>query len=330
MAPQLVLFVFILTPGLAEPTLTSFERAAREVLGAKAELHLETLTEPLSDDQAIEKAKDALGVAKLVWSDDRQQVLLHCYLAEQRRWVDRTVSFTSSDQDAERGRWLGFAVASMFTSAGAPATPRDEAQKPKRRERPKPASPAEVRREGSPAPDAQPRVAPSSGLTRSLEFAGVATTGIGGTAETLGANAALRLGVGGPFWLRVGISARTGDIAAAQASSKTALFSLGSGISLLGPDSKLDLGMRADLLAGWFGVSHLSEDDIVADHASRELFAADGLALAGYRFAPAAAAFLAMGLEATFGMTDIYAHGQHVATVPVLRGLGELGFRTDF
>jgi hypothetical protein len=88
--------------------------------------------------------------------------------------------------------------------------------------------------------------------------------------------------------------------------------------------------VRADLFACYFEAVHLSEDDAEPDRQSRWLPGADLLVEAGFRLAPSAGLFLGAGLEAVAGRTDIYTHGQRVAIMPVLRMLGEAGFRARF
>jgi hypothetical protein len=323
-----ILIVFVMSPDPAEPTTTFFQNAALEVLGPSAAIRVENLETALPDAAALERATGADGVVELRWDSARQSVLLHCYITSQARWVDRTIRFGGTDRDAERGRLLGFAVASMYLDAPSFARARHELDVP--------AAPplvpvleaplAPARWEATaPAPLA---VQPTGG--RSLEFSAVAVPGFAGANAELGAAVALRIVLSEPLWLRLELSGRTGEIPAAQASVHRLLAGLGIAWSLLPERSPVELGLRTDALGSWLEIAHLSSDDVERVHRQRWLLGADAMLSLGYRFSTLAAFYAGAGLEAMSGRTHVYTHGVEVATVPNLRGVAEAGFRTSF
>lgn len=214
----------------------AFEQSARRALGGDANIQIQTLAEDPPDAETVARAANADGVVELSWASDGTKARVHCYLTHEGRWVDREINFgigTASPEreSAERGRLLGFAVATMFTedkpaveepeTVPPPAKPVPSTPKPP----PKPVPPEPVgdRRQNQP-----PRRTPP--LRKSVEVAGVASSGINGNAAGLGASAAIRLSWGGPTWARVFVAARSGDIPRAQASTRT--VQLGAGLAL--------------------------------------------------------------------------------------------------
>jgi hypothetical protein len=322
------LLVFVAAQELSSPSTLAFERAARGALGSDADVRLLGVDADPADDEAVARGGDADGVVELNFGAGATKARIHCYVARERRWVDREITFSTGNASAEReaverGRLLGFAVATMFAEDASPtAAAEPEAIAPVA----KPAESAPSR--SQPEPD-RPRAAAARGPRRDLEFAGIVSSGVRGTAAGVGAEAGLRLAWAGPVWGRLFVAGRAGNIPPAQASTRTVL--LGGGIALkLWSPGQLELGARLDAFASYFEASHLSGDDLSADRKSRWLPGADLLAEAGFRIAGSAGLFAGCGLEAMLGRTEIYTHGSQVAVVPPLRVVAELGFRTGF
>jgi hypothetical protein len=330
-----LLVVFVLSPDPAEPTTAAFESASFEVLGPSMALRVEALAAPLADASALERAGAADGVVELSWDALRQSVLLHCYIASEQRWIDRTIRFGGHDSDRERGRLLGFAVASMFMGAPKFASARVAQQagdvtpsaasdvvSPSVRDRavappvaPRPAEPPQMAR-----PSAQ----------RALEFAGVVASGSSDTSGEVGALAAVRFRLSEPLWLRAQLSARVGEVPSAQSNLRRVLAGLGIAWSALPESNSVELGLRADALAGWLQIAHLSSDDVQRVHHHRWLLGGDAIATLGYRVSSVATLYAGLGMEAMLGRTFVYTHGVEVATERNLRGVAEVGFRTRF
>lgn len=337
MSSAALLLILVLSPSAEEPTNSALERAAREVLGASAAVHLERLPEPVSDAAAIERAGQAGNVAEILWENGRESVRMHCYIAADQRWVDRTIVFGANDRDEERGRLLGFAMGSMFSDAAASSdqTQGDEAGPgtavgievapvvpagpPRRSEADQPA----------PAPVLHPPTTPAH---RSLNFAvQVASPGADGeTSPELGVAAAFGWGFAPWLALRFGVGARMGEIPAAQANLRRLNGSVGVVWELLRPSSAIDLALRTDAIGGWVQVAHLSSDDVQRVHHHRWVGGGDAVFDVGYRLSALSSIGAGLGLEALAGNTHVYTHGREVATVPMWHGLAELQFRTQF
>jgi hypothetical protein len=308
--------------------VSAFRQAVQRVLGADTQIQTQLANEDPSDAESAEKAHELDGLVELSFTPDGHKARLHCYVSRERRWFDREVTFGESRGSArsevsERGRLLGFAVATMYASE----TDRE----------PEPTPPATVAVKpaavGSPSAPKQvlPPRQPSEALSRStVEFGAIMSSGLGGTASGLGASAGLRLGLTGPVWLRLFLAGRSGNIPEAQASTRTAMMGGGLALAFLPASSPFDLGMRLDGFASYFDASHLSEDDTSPDRRSRWQAGGDLVAEGGFRVTRGAGVFLGLGLEAVLGETAIYTHHNQVAVIPPFRATTELGFRTRF
>lgn len=333
-----LLIVFVLTSEASQPETRAFTAAALEVLGAAAQVRLVAVPEDLADQKVVEQAKGAGadGAIELSWTEDRTRALVHCYVAEEQRWVDRSIGFDEGDDDRERGRMLGYAVASMFLTASEQESA-DETAPPGSLE----TKPSEIPPPEEPPPtfEAMPE---DSGATstaddsragannwRGFDFGGMLSYGLGGDATTVGVTAAFRFVAVGPVWARLGAAGRSGEIAEAQANTRTFQGSVGVAWSLF-DTGRFTSSLRGDLIGSWLEVGHLSSDDPEVARESRWLFGADSVATAGVRLSAGTSLFAGGGLEAMFGKTDIYTHGMKVATIPPLRLIVEFGLRSEF
>jgi hypothetical protein len=322
-------------PGLCggAAMVTALQEAVVRVLGSETRIRTELAISDPADAEVANGASDVDGVVELSFSPNGDKARLHCYVAHEQRWLDREISFGASrgsmrSEINERGRLLGFAVATMYAGDTndterepeniAPPTPAPAASTV-------PASPKPTPSRDEPAPT---RPGPQASYV--AEFAAVASSGLNGTASGLGASAGFRFALTGPVWARLFVAGRSGDIPEAQASTRTALMGGGLALALLPQSSRFELGARFDAFASYFDVTHLSEDDVAPDRRSRWQVGADLLAEGGFRFTPAIGALVGIGVEGIFGETAIYTHHARVAVVPPLRATAELGFRTRF
>jgi hypothetical protein len=320
------------SPGCSDdPLVSAFKGAARRVLGNETRLDFEVVASDPPDEETIGRATAVDGVVELSFSATDNRARVHCYVAKEQRWVDREISFGESHAPpqvelVERGRLLGFAVASLF-SGEAQSEPTSPSPAPE----PSPPKPIETTSLPSESAGTRTTVPQGQGQTRrSIEFAGIASSGLHGTAAGLGASAALRFVWTGPLWTRVFVAGRTGNIPEAQSSTRTAQMGAGLALALLPETHRFELGVRFDVFASYFDASHLSEDDIAPDRRSRWLPGGDLVIEGGVRVAGGAGLLLAGGLEGLLGKTEIYTHGNRVAVVPPFRAVAELGFRTRF
>jgi hypothetical protein len=350
-----LLVIFVTSSAQDDPATVSFERAAHEVLGPSAELRVEAVASPLSDGAALERAGLADGVVELHWNGTQRTALLHCYVASEQRWVDRAIRFSPADSEPDRGRMLGFAVASMFmdapsfsrargnepvpvaqTSGGASVEPTSVAAvEPAVASRPAPSprgAAAAPFNAGLGDTSASPELLATQGAGRNtLEFAGVATSGLSkSSGAEVGALAALGVPLSERLSLRIQLAGRTGELAVAQANVRRAIVGAGLAWNAWPDADRFAVRLRVDALGSWFEVSHLSSDDVARVQNHGWLFGGDTVVTIGYRISTLMTFSVGAGIEAMSGQTHVFTHGVERATLPALRGLGELGFLTHF
>ena len=121
MADAATLVVLVAAGAARDPTTVAMTAAARDALGGAAVEVRETRVLP-NDEAALaaEANVHAEAVVEVGWADGRhRQATLRLHIATAGgRWIERVVRFKPSDAYAERGRTLGFAVASMLPEAG--------------------------------------------------------------------------------------------------------------------------------------------------------------------------------------------------------------------
>ena len=317
-----------------DPTVVAFQRAAQGVLGPDVTLVIETAASDPPDAMVASRSASASGVVELTLSDDRERAHLHCYVTKEHRWIDREVVFgppggPPTERDAaERGRLLGFAAATMFSDDGD-TRPVEVPLRDSENAAPRPPSPAVQATPGA-APRDAGRAPAAAQRRMSFEFAGIASSGIGGTASGLGATAGLRFDISGPFAGRGFLAGRAGSIPEAQATTRTLEVGAGLAVRLLPQASRWLLGVRADGMVSYFEAEHFSSDDPAPDRQARFLPGADLLLESGFRLSDAISLYAGAGVAAMFGTTGVYTHGAEVAVVPAFRAVGELGLRASF
>lgn len=330
MALPAVLLVLVLSPPPPTSAAAGFEAAARRLLDAELDLRVEMQQGMPSDEAAVEQARGAMGLVKLGWDRAHRRVSLHCYVQESRQWIDRMISFEPTDRLSEQGRLVGFAVASMYArGCGIDAAPLQGASAPAQVDQPSSAASTTAVSVGEAGAWGKQRRAPS-GKVQTLEFAGIAANGIGGSGAGMGASIAALLELSEALMGRLVLSARLGDVPAAQATTRTILAGTGLVWSVLPSHGAIDLRLRVDALCGWLQVSHFSEDDVIPAHEHRWLAGGDAVVTIGYSVSQLATLYLGSGIEALLGPTALYTHGRRVGTVPVLRAVAEVGVRTNF
>lgn len=327
-----VLIVVVVAQSPGGPLLDAFTQTAQKALGTSSQLQLEVSVEDPADELSAARAADVDGLVELSLAKDGNQAHLHCYVSREKRWADRDIKFGTDDaasprEQRERGRLLGFAVATMF----APATASDDVEAEPPSSKPAPERPL-ARSRPEPAQSAPPVHSSSSPASRShsLDFLLHASSGIRGTAAGLGATAVLRQHWYGPLWARALLAGREGSIPAAQATTRTGLGGGGIEFSLLPAQSRFQLGLRGDAFAVYFTAEHLSEDDVVPAHRSRWLAGFNWGADLGFRLTDTVGLVAGAGIEALTGKTEVFTHGNRVATVPALRVVAEGGLRAHF
>lgn len=311
-----VVVILIVSTSQADATAPSMTAAARELLGNSAAIRVELSPQDLSNEATLERAGEAEGVVELLWSEDHSSALLHCYVTRDARWVDRRISFGASDGDYERGRLLGFAIASMFPRLAISSEPA------------RPASDA-IRARRPPTPEPEPATYQAEPVTAArgaqLELLASATTGVRGPADAIGGAIAVRLPLMPALTLRAAVGGRFGDIPVAQASTRAPAGALGVAWVVSPLDARIELGARSDVVASWLEVSRVPASGGARERRSRWMFGGAALVEGGYRLSRRLGVHAGVGVEALFGETDIYAEGQLKEKLPLFRIVGELG-----
>jgi hypothetical protein len=316
MADALALVVLVAT-GSAASTTPALVQAAQEALGPDTRVEVRETPAPPTDADALatEGAEHADAVVELVWGQPgSREATVRIHIARTGHWIDRTIAFELSDAEPERGRTLGFAVASMLPESF-----------PHRRER-------AIAPASSPGPTHPFRTSAAS-----FDLLAIGSTGVGGDASGLG-------GEVGAQWfpielvsLRLGAGVRGGSIDAVQGRTLTLLVSAGAVVSpwRVTPARPFGMAMRADFLIISQSVTRVTSG---FESPSRVLPGVDLVVDASWMFAPGVEGIVGLGGEEAFGPTSLALKNsmQNVATItevaniPEFRVVGEAGLRVGF
>lgn len=306
-AAGLLVFVIASRDG-RDATLDAAVAAARETLGESATVQVEVSRAGDAGIVALGEKRHAGAVASLVWDATHTQATIHLHRAGDARWVDRTIVFRATDAPAERGRTIGFAVASMLPEAEQTSV----------------SKPVEV----PPPPPRRPYDGPWHG---SFDAEAVGALPLGGYGSGLGADLSgqwyvSRLGI------RLGGVIRAGDVPPAQATSLIISLAAGVSVRIVEPtvSQRFGLGLRFDVLATYISLHHLDADDPSPVVQDRWLPGADLVGEGTLQLGPGTGIVLGLGVEASLGSTDVYVARQPVATMGPMRAVGELGVRARF
>jgi hypothetical protein len=312
--PAAVVLVILVVTGRAQaPAVTAMLDAATQVVGAPGAVRVVEVAAP-TDAEALrlESALSARASAQVAWSDAAQlhaRVRLHG--ARTERWLERALDFSASDTPFERGRALGFTLASMLPESD-PAL-RFDAPAP-------------------PAPTPEPPAPPGK---TAVGLAAIATTGLGGPAAGYGGAATVETFVGQRFSLDAALAVRFGHLDVPAAS--LLVTSLGAGVAWWarpGVDAHaLGLALRARALLLHHAVSHTRSGGEV--ERKSQLLPGLELALeATHGLGRGLELCASAGLEAALGTIDVtvvsISQEGGTATIPAVRGRGLAGLRFRF
>jgi hypothetical protein len=330
--------VIVATGDPGDGSTRAIEQALRAALGREAAIVVRPASEPSAPatDEALTAAaaSERAGILGVVsWSDKQRRVVIRFVKPPDGRWTDREVRFDAADAPNERGRTVGFALASMMPDEAFPSADRRKSDAEADPAAPlpiPPTPPATGVATGSPGPDAHPAVPPRPNPL-ALDLSALAVTAPGGYGGGVGGAVAIRIPLRGAVGLRGGLSARGGQIGPAQATSRVIVGGVGMAWQpWLDPARRWAVGARLDGLLLFHDVSHLSQDDSQAAHLSRFIPGVDVAVEGAYRFSDHAAAVGALGAEVAFGRTDVVVRQEPVASLPPGRVLVELGLRVSF
>jgi hypothetical protein len=173
-----------------------------------------------------------------------------------------------------------------------------------------------------------------------VDVVGLGTLGVGSdvtckgscrvTAEGLGALAAAQWFPASVASLRLGVGALGGTVPEAG----TSLYLLGTAGVALHPvrarvGRPFGLALRVDYVGMRQSISSFSASTSPSGY-DRWLSGVDGVVEGDWLFATDVEVVLGLGLADVFAPTYVDVQGTRVATIPPLRGLGEVGFRLRF
>ena len=324
--------VVLTTGDPGDGSTRAIEQALRTALVRDATVVVRPSAGGTSDEDlaALGDAEHANLIGVIAWSEHQKRVVIRFLKLPGRRWTDREVRFDAADAPTERGRTVGFALASMMPD-DAVAEPKTAAPTPPPPPPPDAGAvtepPASFRAPEQPRPPA-PLPRPNPFALDAAALAVAPTSGYGGGA---GGTLALRVPIVGALGARGALSARAESIGPAQASARA--FGATAGVAWqpwLDAGRRWGAGARIDALVLFIDVAHLSEDDAQASHRSRFLPGV-GAALEGtFRFSDHVSLIGAVGTEIVFGQTDLYVQERRVTSLPPTKLLAELGFRVFF
>lgn len=340
MSEPLVLVILLGANG--DPTTDAVMAAARRALGPEAVVVADmSSSQSDADALAIGARVHARAVARVSWADGgRQLARLHVHVVPANEWTDDEVRFLPQDAASEKGRMIGYALASMvqrLERERTEETARDAAVATGAsggdgRVAPTDAVPAAspAARTLAEAPDAaridreaaETRRAPAPGVEVFAHSSGV----LGGGATSIGGAAGARWWGSTRFGLRGAAGARAGAISAANATTTTLFASAGPSYRVpIG--STLELGARVDFIV----LHHSATRREIRETTHARWLGAVGAMIEGsWALGPHAGVVAAAGAELAFGTTMVSVGGTPTADIPRARALAELGVRFRF
>jgi hypothetical protein len=290
---------------LSSPRTAAILKSAQDVLGQDVAVRVEVF-EGGSNLPNRPNEHPTSAYAWLGWdSRDPRVAHLRCYVPEDHRWVSRDVSFAEQDPETERGRTLGFVIASIFVEAREPqAQPvLYVPQHPQKQEQPE---------------------------ERRFLIEAAASVAAPGDATSLGAWIAAERSLTRAFWLGLAGEGRIGTVAPAQASTRFLSLGAVSTVRLFPRNERGWWGLRTLLGAEHVAFMHLSEDDPSAVTQSAWVPKLELLAHGNLDLGSSSMLFLDLGANYRFGSTDVYVHQLLKAHIPAFVGVGRLGVAARF
>ena len=318
------LVVILVAAGEAShPATLGAASAARELLGPDLGIEVREMDVVPNDDRALSlgTALHASAVVELLWDvPSHRQARIRFHLDPRPGFSDRVILFEDADNVSERGRTIGYAIASMMMAPAA--TPARPATPPTRRDSVPPRAPA------LPRADA----ATKTRVRGAVDVAAAAAMGIDGPGGGWGGSLSGRWYLMAPLAVRIGASARSGQVTVAQATSL--LLHAAAGLAWVpfsaARTAPFEFGVRIDGLLMREQVTHWSADDPEPVPAMRWLPGADAALEGSWLFGPSAGFLASFGAELAFGRTDVTLHREIVTSIPPVRLVLQAGVRATF
>jgi len=307
MSVAAVLAILVVAGESQTPVIATTYGSASDVVGTGGTVRLVEVA-ALSDAEAlrVEKALSTRATVQLEWRDATHlRASLRLHASRTDRWVDREIAFADEDTPVERGRTLGFAIASMLP-------------------------------EGDPELSFEAPTSPPAPLGQhAASLAATGTAGLGGPASGYGAVAMLERFVDEALSLDLALAGRLGHIDALDARELATSAGVG-GAWWPAPqtrDRAWGVAIRLEALLLYHAVSHQHTSGTV-EWKGHLLPGADLKLEATARLAGPLELVAAVGAEVAFGTIGVTVTppppGGGTATIPALRALAEAGIRARF
>jgi hypothetical protein len=321
----LLVVILVATGEASHPATLGAAGAAREVLSPDLEVAVREMEVVPDDERALAwgTSLHAAAVVELAWDfSSHRQVRIRFHLDRRPGFNDRVILFDEADDVVERGRTIGYAIASMMTAPAPSAEATRPAASPPRPE----TNPLPVR------PFFRAEPATRTRARGAVDVAAAGAVGIAGSAGGWGGTLSGRWYFIAPMAIRVGASARGGQVTVAQATSL--LMHAAAGVAWVPfPATRatpFDLGIRVDALLLREQLTHFSDDDPEPVHTARWLPGADAAVEGSWLFSPNAGFLGSFGVELAFGRTDVTLERAWVTTIPPVRLVLQAGVRATF
>jgi hypothetical protein len=316
MSAVVILAIIVASGEAHSPVTSAMVAASGEALGGEISVQVREAVAP-SDQEAlrIEAVTAPRAIAEVLWSDAaHEHAHLRVHVARTDRWVDRTIDFVVADGLSERGRTLGFAIASMLPEAD----PVLQVTEPRAIEA-----------------TAPPTVPPSQPfLPRSIGLAFVGSDGIAGPTTGIGGAADVAFALTESTAVRLSFALWRGSIPTVAATDLTGHVGLGGIWLPLTPTAsrRWGFGVGADALVVYQGISHVHATG-GTEWKSKVSPGMDLAIDARFRVAPNVELFATAGPEVVLGSVDVIVvstTATREVTLPVLRAVGQAGLRLRF
>jgi len=317
----LLVVILVATGEAAHPATVGAAAAARELLGAALDVEVREMDVIPSDDraQSLGTALHAAAVVELAWDfPAHRQVRIRFHLDRRPGTPDRLILFDEGDDVAERGRTVGYAIASMMTAPAAEPI--------------RPAAPARPEVGPPVRPFARAESAAKPRTRGAVDVVAAGAMGVDGPAGGWGGSLSGRWYFATPWAARLGASARGGQVTEAQSTSL--LIHAAAGVAWVPfPATRttaFEWGARVDVLLMREQLTHFDSDDVVPVTSMRWLPGADAAVEGSWLFSPNAGFLGSFGAEFAFGRTDVTMHLEKVASIPPVRLVLQAGVRATF
>ncbi|WP_394839668.1 hypothetical protein LVJ94_22540 [Pendulispora rubella] len=304
-----VVILLLVPPGEAQaPLIGGLAAATSRALGAEARVVVDART-PASDDDAVALADrlHANAVVTLRWLEGGR-VSLHAHWSGQAGWTDRFFSFNDADALDERGRTIGFTLATMIRTE----------------------SPLGPALDAPPAPIATPPPARPSWPRFPFELEAGAHVHVAAHATAFGGGLRAAYLIVPQAGVTASADWSTGAMKDIDGRIDIASLSAGAKVPIVlaGPGRPYELAVSAEAALSHEAVSRNGTDGSHTE--GRWVPGARVRLAAAWFFTPRIAALAGLGLHANLGETDIVVNGHTEATLSPYRGTGELGVRVRF